>query len=159
MQIAADDLRHIERLHVRAWPAFETANIHGWLWRYSGGASQRANSVSTVNFTGDPAAGGPSAGSPSFGSPSSGAPSSGTPSSGTLSSGTPSSHGPSSRYSAEQLGDISDFWGDFIPMGERPAMVTRPDALLDQLDPPPLAHDGRPIVDVLRGAYLAMPGE
>ena len=56
MQIAADDLRHIERLHVRAWPAFETANIHGWLWRYSGGASQRANSVSTVNFTGDPAA-------------------------------------------------------------------------------------------------------
>jgi GNAT superfamily N-acetyltransferase len=56
MQNAADDLRHIERLHVRAWPAFETADINGWLWRYSGGASQRANSVSTVNFTGgDPA--------------------------------------------------------------------------------------------------------
>src|SRR5258708_15886529 len=57
MQITADDLRRIERLHVRAWPAFETADIHGWLWRYSGGGSQRANSVSTVDFTGsDPAA-------------------------------------------------------------------------------------------------------
>src|SRR5437763_12106421 len=56
MQIAADALRRIERLHVRAGPAFETADIHGWLWRYSGGASQRANSVSTVDFAGgDPA--------------------------------------------------------------------------------------------------------
>jgi hypothetical protein len=56
MQITADDLRRIERLHVRAWPAFETADIHGWHWRYSGGGSQRANSVSTVDFTGsDPA--------------------------------------------------------------------------------------------------------
>jgi len=53
MQISADDIRRIERLHVRAWPAFETADIHGWLWRYSGGASQRANSVSTVDFSGD----------------------------------------------------------------------------------------------------------
>jgi GNAT superfamily N-acetyltransferase len=52
MQIATDDLRRIERLHVRAWPAFETADIHGWLWRYSGGGSQRANSVSTVDFSG-----------------------------------------------------------------------------------------------------------
>src|SRR6476661_2446278 len=57
MQIADDDIRRIERLHVRAWPAFETADIDGWLWRYSGGASQRANSVSTVDFSGgDPAA-------------------------------------------------------------------------------------------------------
>jgi ribosomal protein S18 acetylase RimI-like enzyme len=56
MQIAADDLRRIERLHVRAWPALETATIHGWLWRYSGGGSKRANSVSTVDFSGgDPA--------------------------------------------------------------------------------------------------------
>jgi N-acetylglutamate synthase len=52
MEIAADDLRRIERLHVRAWPALETAIIHGWLWRYSGGGSQRANSVSTVDFDG-----------------------------------------------------------------------------------------------------------
>ena len=56
MPISADDIRRIERLHVRAWPAFETADIHGWLWRYSGGGSQRANSVSTVDFAGgDPA--------------------------------------------------------------------------------------------------------
>src|SRR6266568_183780 len=53
MLIVADDLRRIERLHVRAWPAFETADIDGWLWRYSGGGSQRANSVSTVDFSGD----------------------------------------------------------------------------------------------------------
>jgi GNAT superfamily N-acetyltransferase len=49
----AEDLRAIERLHVRAWPALETADVHGWLWRHSGGGSQRANSVSTVSFNGD----------------------------------------------------------------------------------------------------------
>ena len=42
----------MERAHVKAWPAFETADIEGWLWRYSGGGSQRANSVSTVQFHG-----------------------------------------------------------------------------------------------------------
>jgi N-acetylglutamate synthase len=52
-QISAEDLRAIERLHVRAWPALETADVNGWLWRYSGGGSQRANSVSTVQFRGD----------------------------------------------------------------------------------------------------------
>src|SRR5437660_2414899 len=52
MQITADGLRRIERLHVRAWPAFETADIDGWLWRYSGGGSQRANSVSALAFQG-----------------------------------------------------------------------------------------------------------
>ena len=52
-RMSAADLRAIERLHVRAWPALETADVHGWLWRYSGGGSQRANSVSTVRFCGD----------------------------------------------------------------------------------------------------------
>src|SRR5690242_12530641 len=52
MRLGADELRAIERLHVRAWPALETANIDGWLWRRSGGGSNRANSVSTVRFTG-----------------------------------------------------------------------------------------------------------
>ena len=57
VSLAADDLRRFERAHVKAWPALETATIDGWLWRYSGGASQRANSVSTLSFTGsDPAA-------------------------------------------------------------------------------------------------------
>jgi uncharacterized Zn finger protein len=66
--------------------------------------------------------------------------------------------------SAGDLGDISGFWGDFgdsavAPIGSRPGSATRPDALLDQLDPPPLAHDGRPIADVLRPAYRALPEE
>ena len=52
MRIGADDLRAIERLHVRAWPALETADVQGWLWRRSGGGSNRANSVSTVRFAG-----------------------------------------------------------------------------------------------------------
>src|SRR5579863_7492066 len=47
-----ETLRRLERLHVRAWPASETARIDGWLWRWSGGGSQRANSVSTIDFTG-----------------------------------------------------------------------------------------------------------
>jgi uncharacterized Zn finger protein len=58
--------------------------------------------------------------------------------------------------------DLADFWGvggpaALVPTGARPGAVTRPDALLDQLDPPPLAHDGRPIADVLRPAYRALP--
>jgi GNAT superfamily N-acetyltransferase len=55
--LTIERLRRIERLHVEAWPAFETASIEGWLWRYSGGGSQRANSVSTLDFHGaDPEA-------------------------------------------------------------------------------------------------------
>jgi uncharacterized Zn finger protein len=58
-------------------------------------------------------------------------------------------------------------WGDGFWGGEaqpaavtgRPGAVSRPDALLDQLDPPPLAHQGRPIADLLRPAYLALPEE
>jgi GNAT superfamily N-acetyltransferase len=53
LRISDADLRAIERLHMRAWPALETADVHGWLWRRSGGGSNRANSVSTVRFHGD----------------------------------------------------------------------------------------------------------
>ena len=42
----------IERAAVAAWPASETADIDGWLWRCSGGGSQRANSVSPLAFRG-----------------------------------------------------------------------------------------------------------
>lgn len=45
-------LLKIERAAVRAWPAAETADMDGWLWRYSGGASGRANSVSPLAFHG-----------------------------------------------------------------------------------------------------------
>jgi ribosomal protein S18 acetylase RimI-like enzyme len=48
-----DELVRMERCHVKAWPAFETRDIQGWHWRFSGGGSQRANSVSTIDFTGD----------------------------------------------------------------------------------------------------------
>ena len=46
-----------------------------------------------------------------------------------------------------------------VPVGGRPGAAWRPDTLLDQLDPPPLSHEGRPIVDVLRPAYHALPEE
>jgi GNAT superfamily N-acetyltransferase len=47
-----EDLLAIERAAVRAWPATETRSIGGWLWRYSGGNSQRANSVSPLEYHG-----------------------------------------------------------------------------------------------------------
>jgi ribosomal protein S18 acetylase RimI-like enzyme len=53
MCIDNETSRRLERLHVRAWPASETARIDGWLWRWSGGGSQRANSTSTIDFTGN----------------------------------------------------------------------------------------------------------
>lgn len=42
----------IERAAVKAWPAEETADIDGWVWRYTGGGSLRANSVSALGFAG-----------------------------------------------------------------------------------------------------------
>jgi GNAT superfamily N-acetyltransferase len=53
MEITRDDRLRMERAHVAAWPALRTANIDGWLWRSSGGGSQRANSVSTIDFNGN----------------------------------------------------------------------------------------------------------
>jgi N-acetylglutamate synthase len=53
MPVSNETLRRLERLHVRAWPASETERIDGWLWRSSGGGSQRANSVSTIDFIGN----------------------------------------------------------------------------------------------------------
>jgi N-acetylglutamate synthase len=47
-----DSLMRIERAAVRAWPALETADLQGWLWRFTGGGSQRANSVSPLRFDG-----------------------------------------------------------------------------------------------------------
>ena len=65
------------------------------------------------------------------------------------------------------LGDPADFWGSpgesarpapGASGGPVPAGV-RPDALLDQLDPPPLTVDGRPVTDLLRPAYQALPAD
>ena len=52
MPISSQDRIGIERVAVRAWPALATANVAGWLWRYTGGGSQRANSVSPLDFAG-----------------------------------------------------------------------------------------------------------
>lgn len=52
MHLSRDQLLAIERTAVFAWPASETADVEGWLWRYSGGGSQRANSVSALAFRG-----------------------------------------------------------------------------------------------------------
>ncbi|GLY95048.1 hypothetical protein [Actinoplanes sp. NBRC 103695] len=54
------------------------------------------------------------------------------------------------------LGDVADFWGSGTPPAAPPPARTRPDALLDQLDPPPLGDD---LVEKLRPAYLALPVE
>lgn len=54
------------------------------------------------------------------------------------------------------LGDPADFWGTGTPPAPPPPARTRPDALLDQLDPPPLGDD---LVEKLRPAYLALPVE
>jgi hypothetical protein len=48
-----DGLIGIEHAAVRAWPAGETRDVDGWLWRFSGGGSQRANSVSALEYRGD----------------------------------------------------------------------------------------------------------
>lgn len=42
----------MERAAARAWPAVESVDIHGWLWRGSGGGSRRANSVLPLAFGG-----------------------------------------------------------------------------------------------------------
>lgn len=53
VEISRNDRIRMERAHVAAWPALRTARIDGWLWRASGGGSQRANSVSTIDFAGN----------------------------------------------------------------------------------------------------------
>jgi ribosomal protein S18 acetylase RimI-like enzyme len=49
---ARETLQRLERAAVGSWPAPETADIDGWHWRYASGGSLRANSVSTLAFTG-----------------------------------------------------------------------------------------------------------
>jgi uncharacterized Zn finger protein len=58
------------------------------------------------------------------------------------------------------LGEIADFWGGGAPAAMPAALpaAARPDVLLDQLDPPPLTLDGRPIVELLRPAYQLLRG-
>jgi len=52
VQTPRETLLAIERAAVRSWPALETADIAGWLWRHASGGSLRANSVSALAFMG-----------------------------------------------------------------------------------------------------------
>jgi uncharacterized Zn finger protein len=61
------------------------------------------------------------------------------------------------------LGEIADFWDGGTPSAAPPAPLAphvpdRPDALLDQLDPPPLALGDRSLVELLRPAYRLLGG-
>lgn len=60
------------------------------------------------------------------------------------------------------LGEVAEFWGTGTASARPYPAVSRvrADALLDQVDPPPLSPGGRPLTDVLRPAYraLASPG-
>jgi peroxiredoxin/GNAT superfamily N-acetyltransferase len=46
------DLRLVEAAGQSAWPEFTSKNVHGWVWRNSGGGFGRSNSVFTLNFSG-----------------------------------------------------------------------------------------------------------
>lgn len=71
--------------------------------------------------------------------------------------GTPPVPGPAADPG---LGDPAAFWGETRPAGsagEQARPGGRPDALLDQLDPPSVAAGGLALSEVLRPAYLALP--
>lgn len=40
--------RVVEEISLKAWPAFETINHHGWLMRFANGYTKRANSVTVL---------------------------------------------------------------------------------------------------------------
>lgn len=42
------DIRSLERRAFRAWPTLETAKIAGWIMRFSGGYTKRANSINAL---------------------------------------------------------------------------------------------------------------
>ena len=69
---------------------------------------------------------------------------------------------PAEETNPADLGDPAEFWGSSgPPTSPSPGdgARARPDALLDQLDPPPLTVDGRPVIELLRPAYQALPPE
>lgn len=45
-------LQELDKVAAWAWPAFVVADVDGWLWRYSGGGSKRANSVLAMGWRG-----------------------------------------------------------------------------------------------------------
>ena len=53
--VSRSELLAIEMAAVGSWPALQTAEVDGWLWRYSSGGSLRANSVAALRFSGSSA--------------------------------------------------------------------------------------------------------
>ena len=47
-----DERRTLEEIAARAWPHRDEVRRDGWLLRFSGGGSKRANSVQTLRWTG-----------------------------------------------------------------------------------------------------------
>lgn len=43
-------IRELEQLTARCWPPREARHVAGWIWRASGGATRRVNSVQTLSF-------------------------------------------------------------------------------------------------------------
>jgi ribosomal protein S18 acetylase RimI-like enzyme len=48
MMIAADEIRHLDQIGLRALPALETVHYDGWLLRFANGFTGRANSVNPL---------------------------------------------------------------------------------------------------------------
>jgi GNAT superfamily N-acetyltransferase len=44
--------RTVEEISLKAWPAFEAINHHGWVMRFADGYTKRANSVTVLNEIG-----------------------------------------------------------------------------------------------------------
>ena len=51
-----DTILHLEKLALAAWPAQETAHVHGWALRAAQGFTKRANSANALAPEGDFAA-------------------------------------------------------------------------------------------------------
>ena len=67
---------------------------------------------------------------------------------------------PAGAAADDGLGEVAEFWGDAgaeARGGAAPPGATRPDALLDQLDPPRVG--GQSVIEVLRPAYRALGGD
>lgn len=45
-----DEVRRLERLAFRGWPALETRDVQGWHLRFSGGYTKRANSINALGL-------------------------------------------------------------------------------------------------------------
>lgn len=49
-----DEVRRLERLAFRGWPALESQDVQGWHLRFSGGYTKRANSINALDPTASP---------------------------------------------------------------------------------------------------------